>query len=65
MRNEDPLEATPPEGIPGALFVAFVERLHDHYPASKRKAERVAVNLLELLTEFYAKVAAEEEEDDG
>ena len=59
----DPLEITPPEGIPGELFKAFAERLYDHYPASKRKAERVAVNLLEVLTAYYAAVAAAEEQN--
>lgn len=60
--DNDPIETTVPEGIPGTLFVKFAERLYDHYPVSKRKAERVAVNLLELLVEFYDAVAAEEEE---
>lgn len=59
----DPLTTTPPAGIPGVLFAKMVERLHDHYPASKRKAERVVVNLLELQIEFYEQVVADEGEE--
>lgn len=57
--TEEPI--TPPAGVPGELFHKFVDRLYDHYPASKRKAERVAANMLELLIEFYAEAAEAED----
>lgn len=62
LEDNDPLKITPPAGIPGVLFARMAERLYDHYPASKRKAERVTVNLLELLTEFYEEAAKMENE---
>lgn len=58
----DILNITPPAGIPGALFNAYVDKLHDLYPASRRKAERAAVLLLTISVEFYEKLLEAEED---
>lgn len=57
----DPLDLIVPESIPGALFRRVADKLHDFYPASKRKAERAAVAVLEESIKYYEAVLAEEE----
>lgn len=66
----DVLEATVPEGIPGALFAAMTKVLLKHYKpgtiintaqGAGTKAQNAAVDLLEVMTEFYAAVASEEQ----
>lgn len=50
-----------PEIIPGALFNAVADRLHELYPMSRKKAERAAVAVLETTIQFYEAAAREED----
>ena len=59
----DPLLTTPPEGIPGALFVAIAALLEKEYarvpttPTGRNiKARLTAVKILETLTAYYEKL---------
>jgi hypothetical protein len=58
--EDDPLDFAVPAGIPGVLFNNLADELFKHYPASKRKAKRVTVKLLEVLMSHYEEVAAQE-----
>lgn len=58
---EDILGVTPPEMVPGNLFNAMVDKLHEFYPVSKKKAARAVVALLMLQVSYY-EVAVEAED---
>lgn len=70
MDDNDILEQTAPEGIPGALFAAVVRILLDMYrpgsmvpvtaDGSGQKAQRVALAIFEKQVEFYTAIVAEE-----
>lgn len=49
-----------PESIPGVLFNAVADKVHDIYPASRKKAERCALVVLETMIAYYEAVAKEE-----
>lgn len=69
--SEDILDTTVPEGIPGELFKNMVGILLATYKpgtiintaqGAGTRAEKVAVQLLEVMVDFYEAVSAAEEE---